>query len=62
LPALPIGGIVTYTIRGNLCTYITEMTNQADITPPEDVHDLSHADNSATLTIGHRVMIPLVLR
>jgi uncharacterized repeat protein (TIGR01451 family) len=62
LPALPVGGVVTYTIRGNICMYISEMVNQVDVIPPNSIIDISHADNTAIITTGYRVMIPIVLK
>lgn len=62
LPALPMGGIVTYTIRGNICMYISEMVNQVDVIPPNSIIDISHADNTAIITTGYHVMIPIVLK
>lgn len=62
LPALPVGGIVTYTIKGNICMYISELVNQVVVIPPDSVTDISHIDNTATITTGYRVMVPIVLK
>ena len=62
LPALPVGGVVTYTIKGNICMYISELVNRVDVIPPDTVTDIRHIDNTATITTGYRVMVPIVLK
>ena len=61
LGAFPSGGVVTYTVQGNLDVQ-DNAVNTATVTPPAGVIDPNSTNNSATGSTMYRLMLPLVFK
>jgi uncharacterized repeat protein (TIGR01451 family) len=62
LPTFPNGGVVTYTISGNINLLSQRLTNSAEVIPPVGVADVVESDNAALAVTEYRVMFPVVVR
>ena len=62
LPDFPAGGVVTYTISGNVGLLAQRLTNVVQIFAPTGVADVSQPDDSSSLISGYCVMFPVVIK
>ena len=62
LPLFPAGGVVTYTISGNVGLLAQRLSNTVQIFAPTSVTDVSEPDDFALLISGYRVMFPVVIK
>ena len=62
LPLFPAGGVVTYTISGNVGLLAQRLTNVAQVIAPTGVTDISEPDDLALLISGYRVMFPVIIK
>ena len=62
LPSFPVGGVVTYTISGEVGLLAQRLTNDAQVIAPTGVTDVSKPDDASTLISGYCVMFPVVTK
>jgi uncharacterized repeat protein (TIGR01451 family) len=62
LPLFPVGGVVTYTISGNVGLLAQRLTNVAQVIAPTGVTDVNKPDDASTLISGYCVMFPVVTK
>ncbi|MBL7065794.1 MAG: hypothetical protein ISS49_16585, partial [Anaerolineae bacterium] len=58
LTSFPVGGVVTYTVKGNLAL-LDSAVNTATVTPPAGVVDPDNANNSATVSTYRILLMPI---
>jgi len=62
LPLFPAGGVVTYTISGDVGLLAQRLTNSVQVIAPTGVTDVSEPDDSSSIISGFRVMFPVVMK